>query len=285
MTDVFDDRICTLGEGPFWHPTRGQLFWFDITGNRLLTRHADGPQEWHLGENVSAAGWVDHDRLIVASETALWRFDIVMGASTRLCDLEADNPATRSNDGRADPQGGFWISTMGKTEEQGAGAIWRYHRGELRKLFPGLTIPNALCFDPGGRFAHFADTTTGRVMQVSLDPHGWPDAEPRVFLDLVAEGLNPDGAVMDADGVLWLAEWGASRVSAYDPEGRRLRSVAFDAPHTSCPAFGGADMATLYCTTALKGMNEAACAAHPRAGMTFMAPGIARGLPEPQVIL
>ncbi len=27
---VFDDRPCKLGEGPFWHPERDLLFWFDI---------------------------------------------------------------------------------------------------------------------------------------------------------------------------------------------------------------------------------------------------------------
>ena len=28
---VFDATTCQLGEGPLWHPERGQLFWFDIT--------------------------------------------------------------------------------------------------------------------------------------------------------------------------------------------------------------------------------------------------------------
>ena len=38
MSGVWDDTACTLGEGPLWHPRRGQLFWFDILENRLLTR-------------------------------------------------------------------------------------------------------------------------------------------------------------------------------------------------------------------------------------------------------
>ena len=58
---IFDDRRCTLGEGPLWHPLRKQLFWFDIIGKRLLTRGVEGPQEWHFAEMVSAAGWISHD--------------------------------------------------------------------------------------------------------------------------------------------------------------------------------------------------------------------------------
>lgn len=280
------DIACDLGEGPLWHPEAGCLFWFDITGRRLL-RLGDAGTEIHgFGEMVSAAGWVDRDRLLVASESGLLLYHRAeRRVAARLCDLEADTPATRSNDGRADPQGGFWIGTMGKAAEPGAGAIWRWHRGVLRRLWGGITIPNAICFRPDGRTAHFADTVTRQVMRVPLDAEGWPEGAPEVFLDLTAEGRNPDGAVVDADGVLWLAEWGAGRVAAYGPEGRFLRAVAFPAPHTTCPAFGGAGLAELYCTSARQGLDAAALAAAPESGLTFRAPGIFRGQAEHRVIL
>jgi sugar lactone lactonase YvrE len=56
----------------------------------------------------------DQNTLLVATETDLVRFDLETGAQERVAPLEAGNPATRSNDGRADPFGGFWIGTMGK---------------------------------------------------------------------------------------------------------------------------------------------------------------------------
>jgi sugar lactone lactonase YvrE len=279
---IFDPRPCDLGEGPLWHPLRNELFWFDITGRRMLSRAGDRTGEWHFPDMVSAAGWVDHDRLMVASEHGLFLLDLRDGTQAPVAPLEAGTPRTRSNDGRADPQGGFWIGTMGKAAEPGLGAIWRWYRGELRCLFPRITISNAICFAPGGRTAHFTDTPTARVMRVALDSDGWPSGNPEVYLDLTAEGLNPDGAVIDAAGRMWLAEWGAGRVACYAPDGSRVQAVAFDAPHTSCPAFGGD---TLYCTTALQGMDARARAAHPKAGQTFMAPRIAQGQAEHRVIL
>ncbi len=286
---IFDTRPCTLGEGPLWHPERQQLFWFDIIGKRLMTRSdaepGAGPEEWQFAEHCSAAGWIDRDRLLIASETALFRFNLATGMRHDLCALEADKPGNRSNDGRADPQGGFWIGTMGKAAEKGAGAVYRYHGGTLRRLYTGVTIPNAICFTPDGRHAHFADTDLGKVWRVALDAEGWPASEPEPFLDLAAEGLNPDGAVVDAEGLFWNAQWGAGRVAAYAPDGSLVRSISFDAPHTSCPAFGGPGMTTLHCTTALQGMDAAARAAHPSAGMTFAAREIARGQAEPRVAL
>lgn len=185
---VFDQRRCELGEGAFWHPVREQFFWFDILGKALLSRVGDQELRWDFGEFVSAAGWIDRDTLIIASETALWRFEIETGARERIVPLSADLDHLRSNDGRADPWGGFWIGTMGKSAETGAGSIWRLWRGELRELFPGISITNAICFDAARELAYFADTSLGTVWSQALDPQragprgsrgsSWTSAEP-----------------------------------------------------------------------------------------------------------
>ncbi|MEL6642993.1 MAG: SMP-30/gluconolactonase/LRE family protein [Pseudomonadota bacterium] len=287
MTAVaLDAKQCHLGEGPLWHPVRQQLFWFDIVQFRLHS-HRDGKTHtWSFDEHVSAAGWIDEDRLLIASETRLFEFTLSTGASVDVCPLEADTPTTRSNDGRADPWGGFWIGTMGKGAEPGEGAIYRYYRGKIRRLFPEITISNAICFSPDRAFAYYADTPTGIVMRQALDPqNGWPAGDPQPWLDLRAEGLNPDGAVVDADGNFWNAQWGASRVACYGPDATFLRAVEFPAAHTSCPAFGGPDLTTLYCTTARQGQSAEALAANPDHGRTFAVPGVARGQAEHQVIL
>jgi sugar lactone lactonase YvrE len=78
---VFDATRCALGEGPLWHPGRGQLFWFDILGHRLMTRTGGETQVWQFAEHVSAAGWVDNVRLLIASETKLFLFDVASGAA------------------------------------------------------------------------------------------------------------------------------------------------------------------------------------------------------------
>lgn len=282
---VFDDRPCFLGEGPLWHPARGQLFWFDIMGKRLLTRDADGPREWRFDRHVSAAGWIDDDTLLVATETDLVRFSLTDGTAERLAALEADNPATRSNDGRADPQGGFWIGTMGKHAEPGAGALYRFCRGELRRLRAGITIPNATSFAPDGRTAYFADTAQHIVWRIALDPDGWPLGEWQLFLDHRETGINPDGAVVDADGHLVVAEWGGSRLARYAPDGNLVQEFSLPVPQPTCPAFGGADLSTLYVTSARQGLPGDAMDAAPLSGQTLTLPTALRGQPEHRVIL
>ncbi|MEM1386563.1 MAG: SMP-30/gluconolactonase/LRE family protein [Pseudomonadota bacterium] len=281
---VFDNRRCELGEGALWHPELKQLFWFDILNKMLMTRQGDVTRRWQFDECVSAAGWVDADTLIVASEVALSRFSLSTSREDVLVPLEADRPETRSNDGRADRQGGFWIGTMGKAAEPGMGTIYRYYRGELRVVVEGITIPNGICFSEDGTRAFYACSPSRKIFSVSLDSDGWPKGEAQVFVDLTRDDLIPDGAVIDAAGLLWSAHWGASKVSGYDAEGARVADFAIPAKHCTCPAFGGPNLTTLYCTSALEALDPEE-AARSENGMTFAVETEHRGLPEPRVVL
>lgn len=278
---VYDETACSLGEGPLWHPERRQLFWFDINGMRLHTRG----QHWQFDIPHSAAGWVDHGTLLIASARGLHRFDIASGTSEDIAPLEADNPVTRSNDGRADPWGGFWIGTMGHAAKPGAGAIYRYVRGDLHQLYTGITISNAICFAPDGGHAYFTDTKVGVIMRQALDAQGWPKGDPEAFVDCRAQGLNPDGAVVARDGTLWVAQWGAYRVAAYDTQGQFCGARHVPAAQASCPAFGGPDLGTLFVTSAQLGIPEDVLQAEPANGQTFSIAGLSKGLAEHRVIL
>lgn len=283
MSEIFDQTRCVLGEGPLWHPLRGQFLWFDINAYQLLIREGKATRVVQFDEHVSAAGWVDDASILIASETRLFLFDLEREKSEDVEGLEPDNRATRSNDGRADPWGGFWIGTMGKDHETGAGAIYRYYKGELRKLHPNISIPNAMCFSPNRRYAYYTDTVTKKIMRQPLEAdRGWPDGDPEVFIDGTTDGLHPDGAVVDAEGNLWCAMFGASKVIAFSPEGERLRDISFDAPQTTCPAFGGADLTTLYCTSAARDMPKDDGKPH---GATFITHDVARGQAEHRVKL
>lgn len=273
---IYDDTVCTLGEGPLWHPERAELFWFDILGKRL---HRKG-QHWQFDRYVSAAGWVDDTRLLMADSIGLHLFDLDTEKAEQVAPLEAENTITRSNDGRADPWGGFWIGTMGINAEPNAGAIYRYYKGELHQLFPGITISNAISFAPNGSHAYFCDTTSRKIMRQRLaEKDGWPVGDPDLFLDFGPTDWGPDGAVVDAAGNLWNAQWGAARVACYAPDGTLRDTVAFPGQQTSCPAFGGPDLSTLFCTTAADGLTG------PDEGKTYAIETATTGQAEHRVLL
>ncbi|WP_051332186.1 SMP-30/gluconolactonase/LRE family protein [Cucumibacter marinus] len=257
---IIDARLAIaaqnqLGEGPIWHPGRNQLLWVDINACQLFIAeitdddgHVVGMHQFE--DSCSAIALVDESRVVVAIGTSLFLVSIGTGASEHLIDLDADAVRLRSNDGRVDRKGGFWISTMGRQAEIGAGAVYRYHRGRLSKLFDGLTIPNSICFSPDGSTAYLCDGGTGEMMKCPLDAAtGLPSGSLTTFHS-VEKPEEPDGSVVDAQGCLWNARWAGGRVVRLSPQGEIIEEIRIPALRPTCPAFVGGKMDKLAITTA-----------------------------------
>ena len=275
-----------LGEGPLWHPKLNSLFWFDINSYKMHNFKDDKLKTWLFSEPVSAAGWIDEDHLLVASASSLTKLTLSNDKREALVGLEEHNTLTRSNDGRADPWGGFWISTMGLRGESEAGSIYRFYKGELRQLHQKITVPNSICFSPDRKFGYFADTRKKRIWRQNLDQlNGWPCDKPEIFIDLESEGLRPDGSVCDSEGYLWNAQYGASRLARYSPNGQLDKVIEFPVSQVTCPAFGGDSFNTIFTTSAYQGLSNDNLKSEPLAGMVFYFQSEIAGLAEYQVKL
>jgi sugar lactone lactonase YvrE len=286
--EILDDTRSELGEGPTYDPAQDKAWWFDIRGKKLFEHDFAGQTTTihELPMMASALGVVDETRQLLATESGLYLRDTASGELTLHHPLETDNPATRSNDGRVHQSGALWIGTMGKKMEQGAGAIYWFSRGELRKLYPDISIPNSICFSPDGATAYFADSRKGKLMAVAVDPvDGLPLGEPRVHYDYGVKKSVLDGSVVDADGTIWNACWGGSCLNVISPRGELLRTVPMPARQVSCPAFVGPKLDRLLVTSAWQGMDDAARAQDEHAGKTFILDEPVRGRAEPRIVL
>src|SRR5262249_15126928 len=96
---------------------------------------------------------------------------------------------------------------------------------------------------------------------------------------------SPDGAVVDADGLIWNARWGGGCIDVYSPQGEHLRCLHVPARQPTCPAFVGPNLSRLLVTSAWCDLDETARAAGPQAGCTFLLDVAARGRGEPDVKL
>ncbi|BDA84106.1 gluconolactonase [Aureimonas sp. SA4125] len=268
-TTVLDAPACLLGEGPAYDAQTDTAWWFDILGKGLFEHvFATGRTRRHdLPFMASQLSVIDAERQMIFADTGLFVRDVTSGNLTLHTAIEADNAATRSNDGRVHPCGALWMGTMGREAETGLGAIYWFYRGELRQLYKNISIPNAICFSADGATAYYTDTPTGLLMRVATDPAtGLPIGEPAVFHDTRATGGGPDGAVVDAEGCLWNARWGGGRLDVYGPDGAVRRSFGLPVSQPTCPLFVGSDAGRMLVTSARKG----APTTEDRAGTTLL---------------
>ncbi|MCP4315639.1 MAG: SMP-30/gluconolactonase/LRE family protein [Hyphomicrobiales bacterium] len=286
---IFDDTNYELGEGPTYDPVTDTVWWFDISGRKLIERpFAGGGAKVHnLPFMGSALAVIDAERQLVVTEHGLYVRSTNDGTLSQLMELEADNEVTRSNDSRVHPCGAMWIGTMGKTAQPEVGSIYHFFRGEIRRIFSDITVTNCICFSADGSVGYFTDSTCDEVMRVDVDPEtGLPAADAKTFI--MKQPDHPgfaDGAVMDADGLLWIARWQGSCVQAYNSSGAVAETIALPAWQITCPAFVGRDASQMIVTSASAGLSHEQRAEHPHAGKTFLLNRRMNGRIEPRVII
>ena len=271
----------TLGECPLWDGRLGVLYWLDIHGERLGRWEADSGkwEAWPTGRRLGSIALTSvPGRLLAAAGDGLWIADVDDdGFRNRefLADPEADQPGNRFNDGRTDRAGRFWAGTMHDAETEQTGSLYRLDRdGAVTRHRQNMGVPNSICFSPEGDAMYLADSRKRLIERAPYDPEA---GQPGPFAPFAAveTGGAPDGSVIDAEGMLWNAEWGSGRLTRYRPDGRIDRVIETPAPRPTCPAFGGDGLRLLFATTARKGG-----APGPRCGTILVyEPGTA-GLPE-----
>ena len=272
-----------LGEGIIWDEQTEQLIWFDINLHRLFIGSPERQsfQAIQFDDAIAAGFLTNSAEMLIASASGLIRYNIDTGEHAPYLAIEADNLATRSNDSRTGPADSIWFGTMGRKLETGAGCVYHIKDKHITTILPNTSIPNATCFSQDGKTAYFADTPTQAIYKIALDEAtGLPIGDKELFVDLAPENLNPDGAVLDSAGRLWNAQWGAGRVACYDHKGIFVEAITLPASQVTCPCFGGADLKTLYVTSAYEGLSPAAREAQPEAGAVFAIEMEIAGLPE-----
>lgn len=283
---ILEAPRCHLGEGPSYDPETGTAWWVDILEDRLFEislREGGGPARVHkLPVTVSGIATIDSGRQLLAAADGLYLRSLADGRLSLYCPLEAEEAATRSNDGRVHPCGALWVGTMGRGAEPGRGALYHVAGTRVTRLYANLTIPNGIAFAPDGATGYFVDTDEGVLHRVALDPAtGLPVAAPETHYDHRGGEGGIDGAAVDAEGLIWTARFGAGCLDAYSPAGNRVRSLPVPVRQPPCPTFAGADLDRLLVTSAYEGMDAAARAADPEHGRTLLVEIGVRGLLEP----
>ena len=189
--------------------------------------------------------------LLLGLATHLAFFELATGETRRIVDVEP-GLNTRVNDGRCDRQGRFVFGTKDEGAPlQAIGGFYRLNHDLSLERLP-LPAPRDLEQHRVQSRRHddvllrFADTARSACATTARGVI----ANDRLFTQLTDATGEPDGSTVDRDGGLWNAQWGGRRVVRYGPDGVETERVDVPTAQPSCVALGGAQLGTLYITSA-----------------------------------
>jgi len=201
--------------------------------------------------------------------------------------VEDASAGNRLNDGRCDPAGRYVVGTMHPSPEEShfVGSLYSIDRtGAVSLLETEVGVPNGLVFDPDRSRMYWTDTLRHVIWVWDYDLDTGMRRNKRVFFDYDANddvlGL-PDGACLDVDGCYWSASvegWALIRIT---PEGTVDRRIDLPVQKPTMPAFGGADLSTLYVTSIGDGNGNEDPSGVPAGALLAVDAGVG-GLPEPR---
>jgi sugar lactone lactonase YvrE len=284
------DQPMAVGECPLWNPAEACLYWVDIDGFAVhrLDPASGAHRSWRMDSEPSALALHAGGGLAVACWSGFVHLDTASGAVTPIAPAPYDTATSRFNDGRADAAGRFWVGTIYEPRDRPAAEMFRLERGQVQRAWSGgMTNSNGLAFSPDGRTMYHADTASHRIDQYDFDAATGTVSNQRPFQrfsdDKTAPGYGgrPDGAAVDSEGAYWCAMFEGARLLRFAPDGTLLREVALPLRCPTMVAFGGAELRTLYITSAGSKRPAAERAQYPLSGCLLSLRVDVAGLPEP----
>jgi sugar lactone lactonase YvrE len=257
-----------LGEGPLWW--RGAVWFTDIKQKKIHRFQPESAKgdSWQAPSEVGFLAPLQNGHFIAGAKTGLYEFDPQTGNFRFLRTVEPDRPSNRLNDGAVDRRGRLWFGSMDDLEQAPSGALYRLDRSDLAVMDPGYVITNGPALSPDGGTLYHTDTLRKCIYAFDLHADGSLTGK-RIFVTIEEGAGYPDGPVVDSKGCLWTGLFGGWGARRYSPQGALLECVPFPVANVTKLAFGGADLKSVYATTASKGLDAAALAGQPLAGGLF----------------
>lgn len=258
---------CTdqCGEAALWDWRSNTLYWLDLYQPTL---HSLSSTRSHQAYAVTGADLLaclllpprpGLPRLV--SRDAVGDLEIMDSVARFTADkklLERD-PREAINDGKTHPAGVAWLGTADTKEQDGLGRLQVFGQGAPpAHVDSGFVVSNGPAFAPDGRLAYFSDSVARRILRYEVAENGLPAGKGECLAIFSEQDGNPDGLTVDADGHVWVAMWDGWSVRCLDKDGRELARIAVPVQRVTSVAFGGAQLHTLYITTAAIGLDEAA---------------------------
>jgi sugar lactone lactonase YvrE len=183
----------------------------------------------------------------------------------------------------------LWTGTVYEPRDQALATLFCIERGSIRDAGKAVTVSNGVAFSRDSRTLYHADTTSHKIMAYEFDVSTGRIGAGRLFKQFSMEkahdyGGRPDGAAVDSENAYWCAMYEGGRLLRLSPAGDVLSEIKLPVRCPTMMAFGGADMRTLFITSARHRRSKEELQEHPLSGYVLSLQVDVPGCPEPAYI-
>ena len=279
---LFFSSKSIVGEGAIWDYKNSRLLWVDIESETLNILDTDRLKNisYKMNSRIGTVVPVDSNHVVVALEDGIYSFNLKNQFLDKISDPEPNKPTNRFNDGKCDPSGRFWVGTMSMTGEKKSGALYKIDLNDQNSLMiDSVSTSNGIVWSLDKTKMFYIDTRTRKVMQYNYIDSSGTISNPKIAVEIPDHLGAPDGSTIDENGHIWIAMWGGSTVTCWNPNtGELLRKIPVPAKYITSCAFGGSDLSQLFITTARKNMTEEELLQFPEAGSIFVVDAGVKGV-------
>ena len=282
--ELLVDAHAQVGEGPLWDEERQVLYWVDILSSLLyIYDPATGENRaLDVGRHVGTVVTRASGGLMLAVREGFSSFDLETQELALIANPEAHITGNRFNDGKCDPAGRFWAGTMAYENPTNQGSLYRLDTDlSVHKIFGDVAISNGIIWSLDRTTMYYIDTLRKNVRAFDYADDTGDISNERVIINVPEEIGMPDGMAIDSEGMLWVAHYGGSCVSRWNPNTAQLL-LKIDLPVTQVTAcaFGGPNLDTLFITSAAQELDAAELERQPLAGGLFSIKTPYQGVPS-----
>ncbi|MEX2489346.1 MAG: SMP-30/gluconolactonase/LRE family protein [Pseudomonadales bacterium] len=245
-----------IGEGPVYDVNTDTLFWVDIPNGHLWRYDfkSDSADYRSIGEPLGSFALIEGGGFLLAAKQGFLVLSHWDATPVVWKKIETDRP-TQFNDGKCDSRGRFFAGTTSLNQEC-TGSLYRIdHEGRVEALISDICMSNGLDWTPDNRYFYYVDTLAYTVFRYEWDNSSGTPRNGAPFISLSSDDGLPDGLTVDADGFLWLAIWGGSKIKRYAPDGVLADIVSLPVKNITSCTFAGPGLSRLCITSALD-MND-----------------------------
>jgi sugar lactone lactonase YvrE len=253
-------RGLTAPESPFWDAETSCIWLVDMFDPALVrTDPQTGETEiWKMPEDIGSFALCEGGGAIVALRSGVYLFDLATGTLTLFATPEPDRAGNRLNDGKASPEGRFWVGSMNLSDPRRPdAALYRIDPdGHCTRMIDGLYTSNGLAWSADGRRMFHSDSR-GQLLQVfDYDPVEGSLSNNHIIARLSETDGRPDGGTVDSQGYYWSAGASAGCLNRFSATGDLVEKINLPVSSPSMICFGGKSMDRIFVTSLARGAED-----------------------------